>query len=194
MKILRLTDSLVSPACTNKHVDTTTNKCYSNLTHGTKGPATWMWFAGISPKHFPNNSGDELLLDGDNYSLVPVYKKSMLLRDKKDNICYNVTIDNDPTHKNDIILLWSIPGRTYADITFEVSGSVELLGEGVYGKSRGPNSITIPAPVLEIFGDCKLVWIGKDSNGHTVSQVVDYAYTESKWDIGSITTTTTKES
>jgi len=165
--------------------DKTTGKRYYNLTHGTKGPGTWRWYAGTDPVKFPSDT-PELVLSDSNYLLLPVYKNGNIVKDMRDNICYNIGVDNDPSHSGDILLLWSIPGRTYIDVEFSISGSAELLGKGSVGRSRGDASITWPSPVVEIYGDCELVWVGKTKDNKDVTQIVKYTYASKEWDIGVI--------
>jgi len=185
MKIKRLSDGIVTNAIADRFIDPTNEHVYYNLTHGNKGHGTWKWFSGLKVSDF-NVNDISITLDGDNYNLVPVYKKGKLLKDNKNNICYNVVIDNDPYHKNDILLLWNIPSRGYKDIEYDIDGVVEVIGVGVSGKSRGESTVTSPAPVLEIAGDCVLMWRGKDVRGNAISQTIEYSYHESKWVIGGI--------
>jgi len=187
MKILRLVNSIITTATANKYIDPKSGKQYFNLTHGVKGPATWKWYAGVSPKYFPEEV-DSIIFDNDNYGLIPVYRNNKLLADTKGNLCYNIITDNDPSNESDILLLWTIPTRTYKDIKYNISGSVDLLGEGSHGRSRGPNSVSTPAPVLEIYGDCQLRWSGLSSEDGEIEQIISYDYASSKWAIGAITT------
>jgi len=185
MRIERLSDGMITSAIADRYVDPVSKKVYFNLAHGAKGPSTWKWYAGLSAKHF-SSEDNCVILDGDNYNILPIYSKGDILRDKVGNICYNVVIDNDLAHHKDIILLWGIPTRGYRNLSYTIHGGVELIGEGKAGKSRGPNSVVGPAPVLEIIGDCELVWYGTDTSGAAVKQVAKYQYYDSKWSIGGV--------
>jgi len=187
MKILRLTDSVVTNAEADIYVDPLTKHKYFNLAHGTKGPATWKWYAGVDPSYF-DKEGVTLVFDRDSYNLAPIYKAGKPVSDKKGNLCYNVIIDNDPSHRKDVVLLWSIPARTYTNVEYSISGSAQEIGLGVFGKSRGINSIIIPAPVVEIFGNCTLTWSAMNSDNVTIMQSITYNHYDTSWDIGSLET------
>jgi len=182
MKILRLSNSVISAAIADKYIDSKTNHEHFNINHGARGPDTWRWFACLHDMYFKSKE-PQIVLDNDNYELDPVSRNGEPLTDTKGNQCYNIVIDNDPAHKNDILLLWTIPGRGYDNVEYDVSGSVEVIGAGSLGKSRIEGTTSYPAPVLLISGDCTLKWEGINSDGMKVTQVVNYEYWNTTWNI-----------
>jgi len=185
MRIIRLANSSLSPAIAERYVCEDSNKKHYNLKHGTRGADGWRWSAGLHDASF--RSDDEFMtLDGCNYDIVPVKVDGSIRKDKLGNIYYNIYVDNDPSHAEDIILLWTIPGRTYTDVTFEVTGDADILGKGKAAKSRTKSAGYTVAPVLLIYGDCEFSWKGKCSKGGTVSQVIKYRYGDKDWKISAI--------
>jgi len=182
MKILRLSNSVISCAIADKYVDSNSGKVHFNINHGSRGTNTWRWYACLHDLYFKSEES-HITLDGDAYELDPVMRNGSPLVDSKDNQCYNVVMDNDPCHKNDILLLWTIPGRGYDNVEYSVTGNIELIGEGSSGKSRLEGAASYPSPILLISGDCKLHWSGVNSNGDKVSQNISYDYWNTNWGI-----------
>lgn len=185
MKIKRLTDAGASPAIADVYIDPDTKKKHFNLVHGIKGADLWKWYAGIDPNYIDTNT-DKLVLDQDNYCLTPVMRGGKHMMDKKNNKCYNIATDNNPSHCTDVLLLWNIPSRSYRNISYSISGDVSLIGEGYNGKSTSDRVITAPAPVLEIFGDCEISWSGINNSGAMVKQQIKYHYHTEQWDINPV--------
>jgi hypothetical protein len=187
MKILRLSNSIVRPAIADRYIDPASGVIHFNLRHGSKGKGSWLWYAGLSSTHF-NSKEDSISLDDDNYGLVEVYSKGILLKDKRDNICYNVIIDNDPSHANDILLLWTITGTGYSDVSYEYSGCADLVGMGISSRLLRPEDGKVDAPILNIYGDCSMRWNATNSSGTKISQDINYVFCDNEWNIGPIKT------
>jgi len=185
MRIMRLANSSLSPAIAERYVGESGSKAHYNLKHGTRGSDGWRWSAGLHDASFECEE-EFKTLDGCNYDIVPVKVDGRIRKDSVGNIYYNIFVDNDPSHAEDIILLWTIPGRTYTDIEFSVSGDVDVLGEGKAAKSRTKSAGYTVAPVLLIYGDCEFSWAGKCAKGNAVGQTIKYRYGDKDWKISPI--------
>lgn len=184
MRLQKLTSLKILPVVAQVHKNKTNNSLYYNIKHGTHGEGLWMYSCGLYKPYFtPENEGDKLEMKDDNYIIKPVKKDNVILRDKKKNVVYNITIDLSETHKKDIIVFWEIPNKNYLEVSFKVSGLATLLGEGISGKERGEVLYSSPAPVIEVLGDCELYWTGKDIENKNISQTIKYDYAKGEWDI-----------
>lgn len=174
MRILTLTSEGIGNAVATifKNKDT----IHFNIKHGSSGRDLHVWSCGMDKKYFnpAKHQSSTFELTDDNYVLLPVRKNGEQLKDKNNNNIYSVSIDNVKNHKKDIILIWEIPNNKYTSVVFTINGDVSLLGEGVIGKTRNGVDYTSPAPVLEIFGVCKLTWSGIDEHNNTVGGVIEY--------------------
>jgi len=186
MRILRLDNSVISPAVAVKYTNPKTKAEYYNIVHGGMGRDTWKWICGLDSRIFTPTS-DTLELTQTDFNLKFVYKGNKQLKDFKDNPVYNIIRDNDPTHCSDIMLLWTIVAKGCKDITYAVDGEAIEIGKGSYGKRRGNNVYIYPAPVLEIYGDCVLTWSGTDARGMKLKQVIEYEQARDKWVFQGIT-------
>jgi len=185
MRITRLTGSLISPAVADIFINRKTEVVHHNLSHGTKSTGCWKWFAGLSHEHF-DLANEPYTLDGDSYVLLPVKKNGLILKDAKGNVCYNIGIDSDPSHVNNILVLWTPAERAYSDVVVDVSGSCEIVGHGKNIANR-TNRESSPAPVVEIYGDADLYWTGKRADGVVVCQHVKYNLGTKQWTFSDVT-------
>jgi len=187
MKIKKLTTSVLLPVTAdviaNKNKEDTA--LFYNVKHGSRGEGLFTYTIGVDKRLFkPTNSNDKLSFDDNNYILLPIYDKKQHKKDSKNNYLYFISTDRMEEHKNDYIVLWEIPNRFYTDVSYDISGDVKLIGEGSLGRSRGSNIFTSPAPVLEVYGNCKLEWSGHDSKSTVYSQVITFK--DGLWNIGKL--------
>jgi len=181
MKIIKLTYKETLPVTTTiiKNRD---NK-YHNLKHGTRGLGLWEWSASMNVVNYPVIEDKTILLDKDNYTIVPVTKDKKIITDSLHNVLYSITTDDITSHRKDILLLWELPIKNFKTISYTLSGDVLELGNGYIGKVRGTRRQKIAAPVLEITGDSTLTWTGVTFDNKHYKQTVNFTYSDSSWDI-----------
>ena len=186
MIIRRLTSKEIQLAKAATVVSKDKKTLYYNLRHGTYGRGLYKWWCSFSTKFFvPENVTDTLVLEDDDYIIVPIKdnKNGGLKRASNGDVCYTITKDDMEYHKSDILLLWEIPNKNYINVDYEIEGSGEQIGRGVTGKQRGDVMCRSTAPVLEITGDVTLTWEAKDINGKRFKQVIVYDSSVNSWDI-----------
>lgn len=191
MKILKLT--LQGIKNTYSEIIEHNGKRYHNLKHGTSGKRLWSWSASMDIKKFPVVSDERVELDGNDYVLIPISRDGKILKDGIGNCNYVISKDDVESHRSDIIVLWEIPIKNFKTIEIELSGDVSEIGRGYIGKYRVDRKQRIPAPILEITGNCAITWTGDTFDGDGYKQVIKYK--ESNWDINPpvITKVATKE-
>ena len=187
MKILKLVgyDITTPTARVYKSKD---NKSYFNLSHGKRGSGLWNWVATIDTSiGQPKNDDDVLLLDRNDYVIIPCTKQNKPVKDLKGNISYNVTCEHDDVD-NDIMLLWTPTTKHFKDVKIEITGGVDEIGMAYYGKHYKTESYSIPSPILILFASATLSWTGTDYNNNKYKQTITYnPYDKEPWDIGNIT-------
>jgi len=179
MKITKLTLQGIKTV-TSEIIEHNGNK-YHNLKHGTNGKRLWSWSASMDIKKFPVQNDEPLILDGSDYVFIPITKKGKVVKDAIGNCNYVISRDNVESHTNDIIVLWEIPIKNFNTITTTLDGDVMEIGHGFIGKFRPERKQRIPAPVLEITGNCSITWEGVTFDNKRYKQVINYR--ESNWDI-----------
>lgn len=188
MKILKLSHIDIGTAKAVPTNDIKNGKIYFNLTHGTVGKQLWMWLASLDYKFFkPEEHTGTLELVGDDYVIRPIYKHGKMLKDKKGNVHYSISKDQMTNHTNDVLLLWEIPNYGCANISYTTNGMVSVLGEGSTGRERGKDTLSAPAPILEIYGDATLTWTGSNTN-KSYTQTIKYDIHKKSWDIKPVET------
>ena len=197
MKFMKLTAVKVEPVVAKIYYHKKNDKKYYNVKHGSNKSTNnsnelWSYSFGLSKNDFPVTDGiPELLLSEDDYIISTVKKDGEIIKDRKGNVLYNISKDDNCMHKKDIILLWEIPNRNYTDVIYTTEGVCNILGEGVSGKERGDVMYCSPAPVIEILGDVTLTWNGVhnlDGVVNRVSQTIAYDYTKNIWHVEPIVT------
>ena len=186
MKIMKLANNKVDYATATTY----TNKegvHYFNLYLGTPGVNTWLWKCYLDKKYFvPDTSTSTMTLDKDNYNILPIkYRKkgvSKYIKDSKGNISYNIVLDTEVSHVNDVLVLWELSNKKMSDVTYDITGDALIIGKASTGRDRGTGGDIIPALAIEITGDCKLEWSGM-YNKEEVRQVIEYVYTDKNWKI-----------
>ena len=174
MRVLKLTKDEVKPVIATVIENEKNKSLYFNVNHGMRGKGFWSIVHTLNFKFFvPRTKEDVCVLDADNYILKPIMRNKVTLKDKRNNPIYCISIDNNDTQRNDILLFWEIPNNNYTDVKFEHGINASLLGKGYSGKDRGDVVYISPYPVLEIMGDCDLTWSAIDSEGKTISQVIN---------------------
>lgn len=197
--IRKLTAFITEPVVAKVYFHKKNSKQYYNVKHGSSSKNAnndsdlWSYSFGLAKNHFPvQDDVPELLLEGDDYIITTVKVNGESIKDKKGNVLYNISKDDNDVHKKDIILLWEIPNKNYIDVKYVAEGTCTILGEGISGKERGDVIYSSPAPVIEILGDVTLTWSGRyfdNNNGYKkVSQVIKYNYANNSWDIKPIVT------
>lgn len=184
MIIKRLTGKEILPAKAITVTGKDGSSHYFNLKHGSYGKSMSLWWCGFATRYFkPEGISDTLILDSNDYIIVPIKDGDKVKRNRDNNACYYISKDDMEYHKTDILLLWEIPNRNYIDVTYELTGSVSEIGCASTGKQRDDILCKSPAPILEITGDCKLSWVATDHNGDKFHQVIRYDSSINSWDI-----------
>ena len=181
MKILRLAYDSIAPAVAVAKYDKKgeKRKLRFMLMHGSFGKDTW----GVS-FHLTNNLGtpkvkdEKLELKDKLYTFKTVIdkKKNAPYTDGKGNKLYIVSNSKEYDNlDNDQIVLWSIPVGIYEDVKYTIKGNVDVISDAISGKWILDKFYTAPAPVLSIYGDCRLSWDAKDvRKGKAYSQEITY--------------------
>ena len=183
MKLYKLEDNKNIEKVTASVFKSKENKLYYTVKHGTQG--FWIWSCGILPAYFkPKTENDEIVLEGDNYTLVGVSKNNLNLRDRVGNNFYNLGRCSATKTKNDILLFWTLPVYGVSEKDLKIRGRVSMIGRGLTGivNSRGKKKQSV-APVLRITGNCCLEWRLKRYNS-TISQVI--IFKENRFHIGKL--------
>lgn len=197
MKFIKLTAFKQEAVVAKIYYHKKNGKMYYNVKHGSSKTTNntnelWSYSFGLSKNYFPvSEENPELVLKDDDYVITTVKIDGEVIKDKKGNVLYNISKDDNNVHKKDIILLWEIPNKNYTNVSYSAEGLCNVLGEGVSGKERGDIMYCSPAPVIEILGDIKLVWTGYHTNdgiSQKVSQTIIYDYSKNEWDIRPIET------
>lgn len=173
MRVQTLTAVTSSAAIATVYNNRRNKALYFNIKHGSQGTELWAYSCELSKDYFiPELPSDELKLDQDNYVLIPVKKNGSVVKDKKGNALYMLTVDHNHNHRRDLLLFWEIPNVNYIDVTYSISGMANEIGKGWSGKDRGEYVFKSPAPVLEVYGDAMLEWSAKNKNGDTFKQTI----------------------
>lgn len=173
MRIIKLTGINSSPAIATVHRNHKSDNMYFNIKHGSQGENLWVYSCELNKSHFaPSALADELKLDNDNYVIIPVKKNGSVVKDKKDNTLYMITIDHNQNHKQDMLIFWEIPNVNYTEVTYKITGMANDIGHGWSGKERGEICFKSPAPVIEIYGNATLEWSGLDRDGNNIKQTI----------------------
>lgn len=186
MKIIKLTSSIVSKVIASTVKNKNKTKEYYNIKHGGRGEGLHTYKMGMDERIFKVDKS-ELILNDDNYILIPIYRQKKQLKDKADNFMYYISTDQMEDHKNDHIVFWEIPNKFYTDVKYEITGDVNTIACGTIGRSRGNVNYTSPAPILEVYGECTLSWTAIDNNGRKLEQV--FTFEDGKWNIGTVNIT-----
>lgn len=179
MKITKLTLQGIKTV-TSEIIEHKGNK-YHNLKHGTNGKRLWSWSASMDAKKFSDTDNGPITMDGSDYVLIPITRDGKIVKDGIGNCTYVISKDNVDSHTNDILVLWEIPIKNFNTVSIELSGDVIEVGRGYIGKYRIERRQRIPAPILEITGNCSITWEGVTFKGEKYKQVINYK--ESNWDI-----------
>lgn len=134
---------------------------YYNLIHGDK--EGWEYRLSVDSRITKVKEGVTYKLDKNYYVLRPITKNGKPLLDNKGNAYQVISRDFDTAHKNNMLLLWELPPE-YNDAKYHIKGFANEIGLGYHGK--------VPAPVLEIYGDCTLTCIG-EMNNKVIKEVID---------------------
>lgn len=193
MRIRKLTLTDILPAvahCVVTNKDKEKQKLGYVIRHGSFGPESFALTTYLGHKQFEvGKKGDTYTLSGDDYICIPIVKKDekgkfVPVKDKAGNIIYIINRDNRTGFNSDIIVYWEFPFSTYNNIEYKLEGSVRELALGKTTTWYLDNRIEIPAPMLEVYGSCKLHWSGVDPvKKQKISQTVTYRAGDDQWDI-----------
>lgn len=198
MKILRLRNNKVAPCvayCSAQYKSgVNKDKLSFMIQHGNYGEHSWCLRTYLHRDTFPpTKSGDTLVLDKNNYTFKVQRRaikdknnktiESEFTKDNRGNYIYMVDKDEISLYNNNIILFWDIPITTCDDVEYQLEGNVRTLADGEYAKEYLDSVLVVPAPILEIYGDCKLSWSGLDSvRNIKYKQSITYNYNRDEWD------------
>lgn len=148
---------------------------------GSSGNGLWKYFMhigkSITSKADPD--AEEIVLTGDQYSIAPIKHKESgeVAKDKHGNIKYRIDLDGCPEiFRNDVLMFLDVPAKNLSNIKYSLEGNVSKLAEAIVGKDRGEAVVGFPALVLEVTGDFKLVYTGKNKKGELERGVLVYDY------------------
>lgn len=182
MKLIKVSNTGVSKV-EAKLIKTRNSKHY-NICFGSKGNGLWEVRLLLDKRFFkPDDNVNEIELKDDNYVIYPYKDKDgKVVKDQQGNILYIVTIDRASFHKRDVLLFWEIPNFNDINVTYDIEGSYNLIGEGFTGKERGDTIYRSPALVLELMSDVKLTW-----KSDTRQQIILFNYNTGTFEAKDIT-------
>lgn len=150
---------------------------------GSTGDGLWKYYMslGKSITSKANPEDKEIVLSGDTYSITPIKNKETgkVVKDKHGNIKYRIDSDGCPDiFRNDVLLFLDVPARNLKDIEYSLEGNVSILAEAIVGKDRGEAVMGYPALVLEVTGDFKLYYTGRNKKGSFEKGSLSYNYSK----------------
>lgn len=185
MKIIKLNAANIDNVKAHVSKKAGTGEEYLSIKHGSSG--FWVYYIMLSKNFFNSDKTcDALEMKGDDFVLKPLKKKGVVIKDNKGNIVYCLEKDYMENHKKDNLVFWEIPNKYYTEVKHKIEGTAKEIAGGIVGKERNGVSYSSPAPIIEVLGDCKLSWNGKNEDGKEVSQTISYDYMKNDWDIGKI--------
>lgn len=150
---------------------------------GSTGNGLWKYSMhigkSVTSKAAPD--AEEIELTGDQFSITPIKHKDTgkVAKDKHGNIKYRIDSDGCPEiFRNDVLLFLDVPARNLKDIEYSLEGNVSKLAEAIVGKDRGEAVVGYPALVLEVTGDFKLYYTGRNKKGTFEKGSLSYNYTK----------------
>lgn len=167
------------------------NEFYYTITAGSRGEQLWEIQVPLSNRNFKyKDNVDSILLDKDDYTLIPIKDKSTreLKKDGNNNTRYFISIDNASFHKKDLALLWEIPNFNYVKVKYKIDGNVKILSIGYIGRERGTFIYRSPVLLLEILGDSTLTYTATNDKGEVFSQTFTYDYNKEMLNVGLVET------
>ena len=186
MRIMKLTaenwEPMEAVAVKNKK-----NKLRFSIMHGSfpkRGLNTWgvrFYLKRNLIKGDDFKEKDTIVLKDTNYYVMPLKDKNREnILDKNKNVIYMITESNDtPTLNNHDVVFWYIP-LANSKISIEYSGNVREVLRGTYGEEYLDMVYKAPAPVLDVMGDCELMYKYIE-NGVEYKNVYTYNQKEDKW-------------
>ena len=187
MRILKLINNKIEPveaiAQFNKKKDKDGKFGYT-IQHGSFGNGLWTIKTYLHTRHFPlGKPGTKIKLDEDNYTFSAIHKDGKPVKDQRGNNIYIISKDQNFYNLDTIILFWNLPIIPNAEISYAVFGSARIIAEGTHGVFHVDHIIKIPAPVLDITGDCTLECYAKDIPNNTlITQTISYDSKSDRWE------------
>ena len=168
MKIKKLTsDGLLEPL-TAIPVERN-EKLYYNVFHG--DPKCWEFRCSVDSRIATVKLNKPLLFDADHYVIKEIKDKDgKNILDQIGNSYFVISKNKCLTHKTDLLLFWDI-SHTLKEVTYTIGGFAKEIGKGYTGYKDNH----IPAPVIEVYGDCKLSYSGIDEDKN-IKVTYDYHY------------------
>lgn len=164
-------------------------KMYFNYKVGLRYKNCKEYTLGFSNKCFkPLDKNDKLILDKDNYNIIPILKDDKQLIDRNNNPVYSIYEDNTLSHKNSTIVFWEVPTRNYEGSIHSLDGLVDQLAVATSGVLVNDKMKHIPILMLLVYGDCELkVQHYNDIAGKILAeQLFKFHSSTNKWDIGEV--------
>lgn len=189
MKLLRLHNNSTSEVIAKLDIRKNNKKPYYKVTHGSFEPGYHGYILPIEDRVFnlKENNPPEQILMGNYYILKPILKDKIQSKDINQQPRYKLTKDDLIDHQQDILLFWEIPNNYFTNVKYKISGNCVEIASGKVGKVRNNKRYISPAPILEIMGDCKLVWTAKDIQGKSIKQTVEYDHSKNLFNTSPIT-------
>lgn len=187
MRVVRLSDHKLENAIATVFENNKNKKLYFNLEHGNNlvKNVSSVYRISINAKFFkPEKITDRYEFKENTYCLVPLKNRGTNFKTKSGNQVYILGKTDGNMSDSDMLVFWYISNKKFLkeNISYKLEGDVTLIGEGMYATERGDNVFCMPAPVLEIYGNCTLSWEGIENNtGKRCGQVITYNYANDRF-------------
>jgi len=170
MKAILITEIVAKPAIAVR----VPGKDYFNIKHGSIGKGLHKYSMGIAKSLTEDIEADHLKLETCNFDILPIRKGKDIQKDRFGNAMYYLIENRNSSQRSDLLAFWEIPDKGLNAVSFKIDGNVVELAKGYNGKDRELKTTKVPAPVLEITGDCTLTWCGTDDDGVCYGQHLVY--------------------
>ena len=153
MKILKITtDGLLEPMVALPIEKN--EKVYYNIFHGDK--ECWEYRCAIDSRIALPKLNKDLILKEDHFIfryLTDENDNNIL--DQTGNKYIVISKNSNPGHKADSLIFWEVPVGV-RELEYSIDGFANEIGSGY----KGDKENKVPAPVLDVYGDCKLSYTG----------------------------------
>lgn len=188
MRIVKLLDHKLENAVATVFENNKNHKLYFNLEHGNNivKNVSHVYRISISTNFIkPEKTTDKYELKEDTFCITPLKIKGVNIKTRNGYQIYILKQTTGNMSDSDMLVFWHISNKKFlkGEINYSVEGDVSVIGEGAYASERGDNIFYMPAPVLEIYGNCTLKWEGIESNTRRkYGQIITYNFIDDKFD------------
>lgn len=170
MKIVTITSDGVVPAIAKVTKNKKNSNMYYNLRLGNYairpvGSPPNILPIGISKDiAVPTTFKDRLLLDRDDYVLLPIVKGGNHITNKAGSYLYYLDTSETAPLK-EMLAIVSVPMYNFTDVTISQDGMVNEIARGYSIKMVGDITYSSPQILFELFGKGTIKWRGVNSQG-----------------------------